>query len=311
MSSGPKHCTSLEDFCTHHLYPRDALIRILMVGDVVGRPGRRVLKQVLGQMRGLVYPDFVTVNAENIAGGFGITVKIHDEMIDAGVDVLTMGNHWKDKPDVFRLKSSSRHLVLPQNLKDVDGVRGVREFAIRRFHRTALVLNLMGLFAMKEEYESPYSFLEGILPQLVSARVSGKSLVVCDVHAEASSEKQAVAWKLSGVAAMQIGTHTHSPTADERITPGGTAFVTDVGMTGPYGSIIGMDTDRTLLRYFAPDRAQKGHEVARGEGWFCGFLAEVDPATGLAVHAHRMQFRADENTWSISSVSRGGAGSPA
>lgn len=263
-----------------------------------------MLKQVLNQFRGLIYPDLVTLNAENIAGGFGITVKIHDEMVDAGVDVMTMGNHWKDKPDVFRLKASSRHMILPQNLKDVQGVRPVREFAIRRSHRTALVLNLMGLFAMKDEYESPYVLLEGVLPQLTSARESGKSIVICDVHAEASSEKQAIAWRLDGVASVQIGTHTHTPTADERITAGGTAFLTDVGMTGPYRSIIGMDTERTLLRYFSPEKAHKAHEVARSEGWFCGFLAEVDPATGLAVHAHRLQFRSDENTWSIASVCR-------
>lgn len=291
-----------QSFMKDVIEPADRNTRILMVGDVVGKPGRKVLKTVLHLFRETVYPDLVQINAENIAGGFGITIKIHDEMLEAGVDVMTMGNHWNDKPDVHKLRRTSAAMVLPQNLKDVEGVTRIPEFAIRRTHRTARVLNLMGQFAMKETYENPFTWLNQVENQLARERESGKSMILTDFHAEASSEKQAVAWKLDGIATAQIGTHTHTPTSDERITAMGSAFLTDVGMTGPYESVIGMEIQRTLGRYFAPDGQKRAHEVAKNDPWFCGFLVEASAETGLAVRAHRLQFRQDSNHWTISTV---------
>ncbi len=295
--------SSYESLCRNVLSSDEGVLRVLMVGDVVGRPGRKVLKQVLHHMREVLFPDLVTINGENLAGGFGITEKIHDEMLECGVDIITMGNHWKDKKDIHALRRSSPALVVPQNIKGLEGVDQIPEFPMRRTHRVVRVVNLMGLFAMKDEYENPFHFLSRQQELLRSNRESGRSLVLTDVHAEASSEKQAIAWKMDGISAMQIGTHTHCPTADERILPGGTAFVSDVGMTGAYTSVIGMDVTKTLPRFFDPNRKKKGaHEVARGPGWFCGLLGEIDSATGLAVRAHRLQFRSDEGRWLIHSV---------
>lgn len=293
-------------FCAENLSKRPDLIRILMVGDVVGKPGRRMLKVALNQMHATVYPDLVTVNVENAAGGFGITNKVHDELRELGVDVMTMGNHWKDKPDVHKLRRTSPCLILPQNL-NLEGVGSFKEFAIRRTHRIARVLNLMGLFAMKEDYASPFAFLNEHVEMLKSERVSGRAIVLADVHAEASSEKQVMAWKMDGITAMQIGTHTHVQTSDERVTSRGTAFLTDVGMTGPYDSVIGMNRHRVHDRFFLDSEQKKAHEVAKADSWFCGFLGEIDPATGLSQWAHKLQLRADEGFWRISTVARCGS----
>jgi metallophosphoesterase (TIGR00282 family) len=293
-----------QNFIDSVIAPEPDLLRILMVGDVVGRPGRKVLKSVLHRFRETIFPDLVTMNAENSAGGFGITSKIHDEMLEAGVDVFTMGNHWKDKADVHTLRRNSRALVLPQNLKDLVNIQLIPEFPIRRSTRVARVVNLMGLFAMKDDYDNPFLFLNGVVPMLAGELSSGRSIVLVDFHGEASSEKQAVVWKLNGLCAAFVGTHTHTPTSDERVTSEGTAFITDVGMTGPYSSIIGMETERTLKRYFSPEEKKKPHEVADDHPWFCGFLVQVCPLTGLARRAHRLQYRSESDEWIFSSVNR-------
>lgn len=284
------------------LLPNPQNLRLLLVGDVLGRPGRKVLSDVLALFRERLYPDLVVVNAENVAGGFGITSKIHDELLHAGVDVMTMGNHWKDKADVLTLRTSSAALVLPQNLPDLEGVSRIPEFPIRRTSRVARIVNLMGLFAMKESYLNPFEFLSSARPMLQSERAAGRSVAILDFHGEASSEKQAALWHLDGVCAAIIGTHTHTPTSDERVTPAGTAFMTDVGMTGPYRSVIGMTIERTLPRYFEPMQKKRPHEVASDDVWFCAFLVEVDGATGLAVRGHRLQYRSSSQRWTVSSV---------
>ncbi len=286
----------------HGLAPCPENLRVLLVGDVLGRPGRRILKDVLSQFRQSIYPDLVVVNSENVAGGFGITTKIHDELLAAGVDVLTMGNHWKDKPDVHTLRRQSPALVLPQNLQDVEGVGQIPEFPMRRSHRVVRMLNLMGLFAMKDSYLNPFVFVKEVAPMLESERSSGRSIVLVDFHGEASSEKQAVFWYLNGTAAAVVGTHTHTPTSDERVSSKGTAFLTDLGMTGPYQSVIGMNVERTLPRYFEPDQKKRSHEVGEGDDWFCGLLVEISDSTGLALRAHRLQYRDVDRSWRVSTV---------
>lgn len=293
---------ALDRLVSGYLDPSPECTRILLVGDVLGRPGRRILKDVLMQLRGRCYPDLVVVNVENVAGGFGITTKIHDELLDAGVDVMTMGNHWRDKADVHGLRRTSPALVLPHNLPDVEGVARIPEFAVRRTSRVVRMVNLMGLFGMKESYLNPFLFLGEVRAQLASERESGRSIVLVDFHGEASSEKQAVLWHLDGISAAVVGTHTHTPTSDERVTPKGTAFLTDLGMTGPYCSVIGMNIERTLPRYFSPDAQKRPHEVADADPWFCGLLVEVDPESGLARRAHRLQYRGDSGVWIVSSV---------
>lgn len=303
-----RSCSSADFFATLEstLHAGAPPVRILMVGDVIGRPGRKVLRSVLPRLRRAASLDFVTVNGENLAGGFGITQKIFSEILDYGVDVVTMGNHWSDKAaDVHAIRQQSPRLVLPQNLADLQGVESIPSFDIPGRGKTISVINLMGNFAMKDAYGDPFALVEREAPRLAARVTSGQHVVIADIHAEASSEKQAIARYLDGTLAALIGTHTHTPTSDERVTKRGTAFLTDVGMTGPYESIIGMDIERSLRRYFTP-KEKKAQEVAERDLWFCGFLVEVHPTTGLALAAHRLQFRESLDLWTQSRVERPG-----
>ncbi|NBO39057.1 YmdB family metallophosphoesterase [bacterium] len=282
---------------------QEGIVRILMMGDVIGRPGRKIVKSVLPQLKHRGKINLATINGENLAGGFGITQKIFNELTApaTGVDVVTMGNHWCDKPEVHSIRKSSNKMVLPQNLKNLEGVELIPEFEIPGSRRTLSVLNVMGLFAMKHEYNDPFEFLEKSRPILEAKVQGGQSIVIVDVHAEASSEKQAIAWFMDGVAAGLIGTHTHTPTSDERVTRKGTAFLTDVGMTGPYESVIGMTLSGSMPRYFTP-KEKKPQEVSEKDLWLCGFLLEISEATGLTLAAHRLQYREDLQEWTLRTV---------
>ena len=302
------HCKSKDAFfeaLPSALLPEssEGIVRILLMGDVIGRPGRKIVKSVLPQLKHRAKINFATVNGENLAGGFGITQKIFNELTTsaAGVDVITMGNHWCDKPEVHAIRKSSNRMVLPQNLKNLEGVELIPEFEIPGSRRSLCVINLMGLFAMKHEYNDPFEFLEKVRPVLQAKVSGGQSIVVIDVHAEASSEKQAIAWFMDGVAAGLIGTHTHTPTSDERITRKGTAFLTDVGMTGPYESVIGMTLAGSMPRYFTP-KQKKPQEVSEKDLWLCGFLLEVSESSGLTLAAHRLQYREDSEEWTLRTV---------
>jgi 2',3'-cyclic-nucleotide 2'-phosphodiesterase len=274
-----------------------------MVGDVVGKPGRRVLKRCLNELRSETPLDFVTVNGENLAGGFGVTTKIFHEVMDSGVDVMTMGNHWHNKPDVHALRNEFKTLVLPRNLPNVDGVDHIPRFSLSQSNLEVAIVNLMGNFGMKETYNSPFDYLERKKGELTAFRQSGQGLVLVDFHGEASSEKQVTAHYLDGIATALIGTHTHTPTSDERVTKQGTALLTDVGMTGPYDSVIGMCKSRALKRYFG-QKQKSAHEVAETPGWFCGFFIEVNKETKRSDFAHRIQWREEEARWRVSSVQR-------
>jgi hypothetical protein len=282
---------------------REGVVRILMMGDVVGRPGRKIVKSVLPQLKHRGKINIATINGENLAGGFGITQKIFNELTApaVGIDVITMGNHWCDKPEVHAIRKSGARMVLPQNLKNLDGVTVIPEFEIPNSRRRLAVVNLMGLFAMKHEYNDPFEFLESVKSTLEAKVQGGQCIVIVDVHAEASSEKQAIAWFLDGVAAGLVGTHTHTPTSDERLTRKGTAFLTDVGMTGPYESVIGMSLAGSMCRYFTP-KQKKPQEVSENDSWLCGFLLEVSEHTGLTLAAHRLQYREDTEEWTLRTV---------
>jgi metallophosphoesterase (TIGR00282 family) len=284
------------------VYPVEKSVRVLFVGDVIGRPGRKLIKQELPKLRAAAGVHFVVLNGENLAGGFGITEKTYTEMMDAGVNVMTMGNHWNDKPDVHKVRERDNRLVFPHNLPEFANST-IPEFDIPGVDRSILVFNLLGQFAMSPSYNNPFEFLQGKRADLEARFQSGRYIIVGDVHAEASSEKQAVMWYLNGKAAAVVGTHTHTPTSDERVTHKGTAFLSDVGMTGAYNSLIGMNIEKTLRRYYPPTK--KGpHEVADDNPWLCAFLVEIDLTTNLAVAAHRLQYREQCNRWHMSSVQR-------
>lgn len=286
------------------LKPKHQSIKILMLGDVLGRSGRKIIKKILPTLKKSAHLDFVTINGENLAGGFGITSKIYDEMKCAGVDAFTMGNHWKDKADVHNIRKNHKDLILPQNLNGISDIDKAPAFFLPERNKSVNIINLMGNFAMKEEYKDPFDFLQKEKENFADKVKSGSHIVIADIHAEASSEKQAIAWFYDGILAAQIGTHTHTPTSDERLTDKGTAFLTDVGMTGPYDSIIGMDKQRVITKFINPS-LKLPHEVAENDLWFCGFLVEICPHTNLSFACHRLQCRGiEEEHWLVSSVSK-------
>lgn len=288
---------------TAMVLPREQSIRILFIGDVIGRPGRKLVKHLVPELRRVAGIDFVLLNGENLAGGFGITEKTYAETINAGVDAMTMGNHWNDKPDIHKLRAANAQIVFPHNLADLPDAANIPEFEIPGCNRRLVVLNLLGQFAMKTGCGNPFEFLKSKRQEIQEKKASGHYIIVGDIHAEASSEKQAILWFLNGIASAIVGTHTHTPTADERVTASGSAFLSDLGMTGAYNSIIGMSIEKTLKRYFPP--IQKGpHEVADRNPWFNGFLVEIDKRENLAVSAHRLQYRECDEHWVISSVNR-------
>jgi calcineurin-like phosphoesterase len=203
---------------------------------------------------------------------------------------------------VHKVRERDKRLVFPHNLPEAANTT-IPEFDIPSTDRRILVFNLLGQFAMNPSYGNPFEFLQGKRAELESRFNSGQYIIVGDVHAEASSEKQAVMWYLNGKAAAIVGTHTHTPTSDERVTHKGTAFLSDIGMTGAYNSLIGMNTEKTLRRYYPP--IKKGpHEVADDNPWLCAFLVEIDSTTNLTVAAHRLQYREQCNRWQISSATR-------
>lgn len=279
-------------------------IRILLIGDVVGREGRKALKKILPKLKECFLLDFISINGENLAGGFGITEKIYHEVCSYGVDTITMGNHWKDKADIHTLRAKYKNIILPHNLLHVSGVLEAKEFFLEKHGKMLQILNLMGNFAMRDQYGPLFQYLIAEKENL-SNKVKAKThILLADIHGEASSEKQAVVWFYDGILAALVGTHTHTPTADDRLTLKGTAFLTDVGMTGCYDSVIGMDKDKIIKRYLNPKEAP-ALEVASGDPWFCGFLVEVDLNTCLASSCYRLQCRdIVNNSWIVSKNDR-------
>ncbi|MES2614950.1 MAG: YmdB family metallophosphoesterase, partial [Bdellovibrionota bacterium] len=173
-------------------------------------------------------------------------------------------------------------------------------------HVSINVINLMGNFAMKDDYKNPFDFLIHEKENFIEKQKSGSHIIIADIHAEASSEKQAIAWLYDGILAALIGTHTHTPTSDERITEKGTAFISDVGMTGSYNSVIGMDKELIIKKLSNPG-TKAPHEVASGDVWFCAFLVEVNPKTNLAQACYRLQCRTSslnsKECWLVSRLS--------
>ncbi len=250
-------------------------MRILMVGDVVGRPGRRAVRALVPALRQELGLDLVIANGENAAGGYGITPATAQELLEAGVDVLTSGNHIWDQKEIVPYLDQEVPLLRPLNFPPGTPGRGALRLG------GVLVVNLMGRVFM-QPLEHPFLTIDRFLNGLRDR----PPVVLVDFHAEATSEKQAMGWYLAGRVSAVLGTHTHVPTADARVLPGGTAFVTDVGMVGPRDSVIG-DTKESVLERFLtllPNRL----EVAAGPVRFSSVLVEVDSATGRASAIQRI-----------------------
>jgi 2',3'-cyclic-nucleotide 2'-phosphodiesterase len=260
-------------------------MRIFFVGDVVGRSGRTTVYEQLPKLVRTWRLDLVVVNGENAAGGFGITETIYQELIDAGADAVTLGNHAWDQREALVFIERAPRLIRPLNYPKGTPGRGAALIATKNGSR-ALVVNAMGRTFM-EPLDDPFSAIDRELQACQLKQ--GADAIVIDFHAEATSEKQAVAHFVDGRASLLIGTHTHVPTADHQILPGGTAFMSDVGMTGDYDSVIGMVKDEPLSRFLRRISSSK-FEAALGPATLCGLAVETNDATGLATRVAAVRF---------------------
>jgi metallophosphoesterase (TIGR00282 family) len=251
-------------------------MRVLMVGDVVGSPGRRAVAQLLPELRAELGADVIVVNGENAAAGRGLTVRTARELLDAGADVLTSGNHIFDVRDFVPSLDSDLPVLRPANYPQATPGRGVLTV------RGLTVINLMGRVFMPVQVDDPFRVADELLDAL-----EGPEPVVIDFHAEATSEKQALSWYLDGRVAAVVGTHTHTPTADARLLPRRTAHVSDLGMVGVRDSIIGDDAESVIHRFVTgmPTRlpVASGDEVVLNS-----VLIEIDDTTRLATGIERV-----------------------
>ena len=261
-------------------------VRILCLGDVVGRPGRQILHQKLPALvreRGV---DLVIANAENIAGGSGITANLFNKIRSYGVDVVTLGDHVYRKADIVPTLQTSERIVRPANL--ASSAAG-RPFTVVTTNAgvSVGVFCLLGRIYMNMPADDPFAAADRVLGQLPE----NVRVCVCDMHAEATSEKVAMGHWLDGRCSIIFGTHTHIPTADARVLPGGSAFISDLGMCGPYDSVLGRRKDR-VLKHMTTNMPHP-FEVATGDVRMCGILAEIDAETGRALVIERIEVRGD------------------
>jgi len=261
-------------------------MRILFIGDIVGRPGRDLVRHGVAALVDHHHIDLVIANAENAAAGFGITREIGDQLLDLGVDVMTSGNHIWDKKEALDYIGAEPRLIRPLNYPA--GVPGNGSYLARTRSGVSVgVINAMGRVFMLN-IDDPFARV----PQEIEAMRQRTRIVFVDFHAEATSEKIAMGWHLDGKATAVIGTHTHVQTADERILPKGTAYLTDVGMTGPHDSIIGVETEAALGRFLNALPAR--FETATGNPRLNGVIVEADEQTGRATDIERLSYSLEE-----------------
>jgi metallophosphoesterase (TIGR00282 family) len=247
-----------------------------MIGDVIGKPGRRALQKMVPLLRQEFSLDLVIANSENTAGGFGLTVDTAYELLESGVDVLTSGNHIWDQKEIYPHMDGELPLIRPANYPDAPG-RGSLVCG------DVMVVNLIGRVFLPP-LDCPFRTADHLLREAEAA--GGPRVIIVDFHAEATSEKQALGWYLDGRVSAVLGTHTHVGTVDAKILPQGTAYVTDVGMTGPSDSVIGSDTSMVLERFLSglPQRLT----VARGPVVMNSVLLDIDVETGKATSIERL-----------------------
>ena len=251
-------------------------MRILFCGDVVGRSGREAITRHLQHLRGQLGLDFIVVNGENAAGGVGITDEICKEIYAAGADVITTGNHVWDKREIIATIDRDPKLLRPQNFPKGTPGRGVGIYPAGT--KRVMVLNVMGRLFM-DPLDDPFACVER---ELASQRLGGTvDAILIDFHAEATSEKMAMGHYVDGRVSLLVGTHTHVPTADHQVLPGGTAYMSDAGMCGDFDSVIGMEKSVPIQRFVRKMPTER-LSAATGEATLCAVLLETDDASGLA-----------------------------
>src|SRR5438093_11222491 len=261
-------------------------VRILFIGDIVGRPGRELVRRGLSAIVDHHGIDFVIANAENAAAGFGITREIGEQLLDWGVDVLTSGNHIWDKKEALDYIGTESRLLRPANYPA--GAPGNGSYLARsKDGQTVAVINVMGRVFMPL-LDDPFA----IVLKEIEALKSRARIILVDFHGEATSEKIAMGWHLDGRVTAVVGTHTHVQTADERILPKGTAYLTDVGMTGPHDSVIGVDIQAALGKFLTALPAR--FETATANPRLHAAIVDADERTGLATDIERLSLGLDD-----------------
>ncbi len=260
-------------------------MKILFIGDIFGRPGRTIVKDRLPEVRKQHAVDLVIANCENAAAGFGITPSLAEELFDLGIDVMTTGNHVWDKREIieyFHMADGNPHSPARRLLRPANFSQGLPGWGFYEGQKNGVaygVVNLQGRVFMGS-CDDPFRYADRLLEQIKS------KIVFVDFHAEASSEKVAFGWYLDGRVTAVVGTHTHIPTADETILTQGTAYITDVGMTGPYDSVIGVKKELVIEKFLSGMPAR--FEAANGDVRFCAVVVECDDQTGRATRIERL-----------------------
>jgi len=255
-------------------------MKVLFIGDIVGRSGRAIVRETLPELKREFSPDVIIANGENAAAGVGITKKVYDELLGYGIDVITMGNHIWDRKDFLPDINSCPNMVRPANYPE--GVPGIGHRIFSSKAGKYGVTNFLGRVFMPC-IDCPFRMADALIPKMKAE----SPIVIIDFHGEATSEKNAFAWLFDGKVSAVIGTHTHVQTADERILPQGTAFITDVGMVGAYDSIIGVQKEQIIKRFwlsipehFEPEK--------KGPGLFNGLFLDIDEGSGKAKEIKRI-----------------------
>ena len=246
-------------------------MKVLFLGDIVGRNARKLAQKKIAEFKIQLKLDAIIINVENAAGGFGVTPSICDDFFNAGADVLTTGNHIWDKREIIPYISKSDRLLRPMNM--IEGTPGLGMTIVKVKAGTIGVANVMTNLFMSRS-DPVFDKVPLIIEHLKLTSNVDFSLI--DVHGEASSEKMAIGFALDGKVSAVVGTHTHVPTADHQILENGTAYITDVGMSGDYNSIIGMDKNDALKRFMYPNEKKSRLEVSSGEPTLCGVVIETD-----------------------------------
>jgi len=260
-------------------------MRILFIGDIVGRPGRSCVKTLLPKLTSNFKPTYIIANGENAAGGFGLNEKSADELFTAGIHLLTSGNHVWDKRDILKLLPKEERIIRPVNYPP--GVPGSGSYILSAPGKPKIgVINAMGRVFMPQT-DCPFRKVDEELANLKQHT----NCILIDFHAEATSEKIAFGYYFDGKVSAVIGTHTHVQTADEALLPRGTAYISDVGMTGPSHSVIGVDVNIVIEKFLT--QMPKRFETAKGSSLLCGIIVDIDEKSGKATAVQRLRLTCD------------------
>lgn len=257
-------------------------MKVLAIGDTVGEPGRKIIETLLPRLREEEGLDFVVVNGENLAGGSGLTPETSQDLFRAGVDCIMSGDHIWDKKEIFEIIDEEERILRPLNYPNGVPGRGVALLKTPKGEPVGVV-NLIGRVFMREQFDCPFKTAEKAVQELRK----NSPIILVDIHAEATSEKIALGWYLDGKVSAIFGTHTHVQTADERILPKGTAYVTDLGMTGAYDSVLGRDVQQVLARFLT--QMPRRFEVAKENVQLHGAIFDIDAKSGRALSVRRIQ----------------------